>query len=197
MIWGPDTNRLMNRSKPARVSIRRSVTATGRSGIASAAAFILGRASIAAELSLAADVLLADWENNGPTGMGGAGTDFDPAPIDGAAELHGLLAERECGRDVDTLSVDNRCHQRAKFVSPNRNGWQRHGRRRRTGRHAFRFGCPGSVVECPDGSSLHRNPRRGQREPGIVYDRIRRNLQYPRAAPSIGWGRPSTFRLSP
>jgi hypothetical protein len=71
--------------------------------IASAAAFILGCASIAAQPSLAADVLLADWENNGPTGMGGAGTDFDPAPIDGAPSCTGCWLKGNAGV-MSTLS---------------------------------------------------------------------------------------------
>jgi hypothetical protein len=37
----------------------------------------------------AADTIIADWENNGPTGMGGAGTDFDPAPVDSTASCTG------------------------------------------------------------------------------------------------------------
>jgi hypothetical protein len=47
--------------------------------------------------ALGADVLLADWENNGPTGMGGAGTDFDPAPIDGAPSCTGCWLKGNLG----------------------------------------------------------------------------------------------------
>jgi hypothetical protein len=71
--------------------------------IASAAAFVLGSAFVAAQPSLAADVLLADWENNGPTGMGGAGTDFDPAPIDGAPSCTGCWLKGNAGV-MSTLS---------------------------------------------------------------------------------------------
>jgi hypothetical protein len=49
----------------------------------------LACAGSAGRPALGADVLLADWENNGPTGMGGAGTDFDPAPIDGTPSCTG------------------------------------------------------------------------------------------------------------
>src|SRR5687767_4804930 len=52
---------------------------------------------IASPSTSAADFLLADWENNGPTGMGGAGTDFDPAPIDGAPSCTGCWLKGNAG----------------------------------------------------------------------------------------------------
>jgi hypothetical protein len=52
---------------------------------------------------LADDVILADWENNGPTGMGGAGTDFDTAPIDGTPSCTGCWLKGNAGV-MSTLS---------------------------------------------------------------------------------------------
>jgi hypothetical protein len=66
-------------------------------------AIVLASLSSLIPSASAADVLLADWENNGPTGMGGAGTDFDPAPIDGTPSCTGCWLKGNAGV-MSTLS---------------------------------------------------------------------------------------------
>ncbi len=164
--------------------------------IASAAAFILGSASIAAQPSLAADVLLADWENNGPTGMGGAGTDFDPAPIDGAPSCTGCWLKGNAGV-MSTLSQSTigatrgSSSLRIEMVGKGTGGGE--------GLADTHFDLGARVLWSiaqmdPRFTAIQDAVNGNQGLFTIEFD-VTYNIPALRA--SIGWGRPLIFRLSP
>lgn len=67
------------------------------------AAVLVGICAFGLKSANGVDVVLADWENRGPTGNGGAGTDFDPTPIDGTPSCTGCWLKGNTGV-LSTLS---------------------------------------------------------------------------------------------